>query len=91
LDPFSEGAKIADSLQFIVGQLDLEMLLEACEQVESLQAVDAELLEKIIVSSKFFARDIEMFRRKLEDLFSGIWQRAHNFYLAINVPDFCVT
>jgi hypothetical protein len=32
-----------------------------------------------------------MFRRKLENLFSGILQCAHNLYLAISLPYSCVT
>ena len=49
LDALGERAEIADALKFVVGQLDAEMLLDAREQVERLQAVDAELLEEIVV------------------------------------------
>src|SRR5271168_1526839 len=39
----------------------MEMLLDTGEEVESLQAVDAELFEEIVVGRQLFARDFEMF------------------------------
>ena len=48
MDAFGKRAEIADALEFVVGQLDVEMLLDAREQIERLQAVDAELLEEIV-------------------------------------------
>ena len=64
---FGERAEIADALQFVIRQLDVEMLLEPREQVERLQAVDAERLEEIVVRLELFARHFEMRRGELQD------------------------
>ena len=55
MDPLGESAEVAYALEFVVGELDMEMLFEAGEQVERLQAVDAELLEEIVVGRELIA------------------------------------
>ena len=52
MDALGESAEVADALKFVVGQLDMEMLLDARQQIERLQAVDAELLEEIVVRTE---------------------------------------
>src|SRR5438132_11943408 len=48
LNPFSQGPEVADSLNFVVRQLDAEMTFEAGEPPPGLQAVDAESLGTIL-------------------------------------------
>jgi len=69
LNPLGEGAEIGYALEFVVGELDLEMLLDAGQQVEGLEAVDAELLEEIVVGGELVALDFEMF----------VFLSCHNF------------
>ena len=49
LDTFRERAEVADALQFVIGQFDAEMIFQAGEQFQRLQAVDAQFLEEIVV------------------------------------------
>src|SRR5713226_4659325 len=67
LDAASQGAEVADALQLVVRQLDAEVVFEARQQVERLEAVNAELLEEIIVRGELFPRHLEMLRRQIED------------------------
>jgi hypothetical protein len=60
---FGERPEITDALKFVIGQLDVKMLFEARQQIERLQAVDAERLEEVVVSAKLLARHFEMRRR----------------------------
>src|SRR5437879_12833925 len=48
LNPFSQGPEVADSLNFVVRQLDAEMTFEAGRHLQPLQACEAEALEKIV-------------------------------------------
>src|SRR2546430_1827822 len=48
VNPFSKGLEVADALNLVIGQLDVEMIFEAREHFQRLQAVDAEFLEKIV-------------------------------------------
>jgi hypothetical protein len=41
LDAGGEGAKVAYALDFVVGELDAEVIFEAAEEFESLQTIDA--------------------------------------------------
>src|SRR5271154_430697 len=52
LDFARQGAKVADTLQFIVRQLDMKMTFQFGKQVERLQAVNAKCLEKIAIGRK---------------------------------------
>ena len=45
------------------------MMLEPGEQIQRLQAVDSKSLEEIVVGSELLARDFELRRRQVEDLF----------------------
>ena len=55
-----QGAEVAHALQFVVRQLDVEMILQLREQIQRLQAVDAESLKEIVVGGEFFARNLEV-------------------------------
>ena len=73
LDPAGQGSEVGHSLQFVVGKLDVEMMLEPGKQIERLQAVDPERLEEIIVGSQFLARHFELRRRQVEDLVQSLF------------------
>lgn len=76
--PFCQRAEIAHPLKFVVGQLDVEMLFQSCEQIESLEAVDAQRLEKIIPGIEVFARHVEMRGRQLEDFVRRLIESVHD-------------
>jgi hypothetical protein len=61
LNPLGESAKVGDALEFVVGELNLEMLFDASEEVEGLEAVDAELFEEVVVGRELIALNFEMF------------------------------
>ena len=48
LNARSECAKVADALNFVIGQLDAEMIFEAREQFKGLQTIDPELFVEIV-------------------------------------------
>lgn len=60
-------AEIAHTLQFIVGKLNVKMILELRQKIERLQAVDTERLEKIVVRRKLLARHLEVSGSQIED------------------------
>ena len=76
-DSFSQAASVGDALQLVIRQLDREVLFEAGEELEDLQAVDAERLEKIGVRSERRAVDAEVPRREVEDLAGQFLYIAH--------------
>ncbi len=49
MDARRKGAEVADALDFVVRQLDAKMIFQAGEQLESLETIDAQLFEEIIV------------------------------------------
>ena len=51
LDSARECAEIGYALEFVVWQLNPKMMLDAGEQIERLQAVNAERLKEVIVGS----------------------------------------
>jgi len=62
-----QRSEVGNPLQFIVGQLDLEVMLKPGQQIQCLQAVNPERLEEIVVGSEFFPRDFELSRGKIEN------------------------
>jgi len=52
--------EIGDSLQFIIRKLHIKVVLQTSEQIERLQAVDPESLEKVIVGRELFAGHFEV-------------------------------
>ncbi len=52
LNAVGQRAEIGYALHFVVGQLDAEVMFQAREQIERLQAVDLELFVKIVVRRK---------------------------------------
>jgi hypothetical protein len=77
LNALSEGAEVAHALELVVGQLDVEMLFEPAKQFKRLQAVNAQLLEEIVLGMEFGARDVEVGGGKIEDFAGGLVEGAH--------------
>src|SRR5207249_1762948 len=77
LDAGGEGAKVADSLDFVVGKLDAEVVFEAAQKLEGLEAIDAQLAEEVVIRRKRAGGDVEVFGRELEDLLGGLLDGAH--------------
>jgi hypothetical protein len=77
LDALGEGFEVADTLNFVVGKFDAEMIFETREHFESLEAVDAEFLVKIVVGHEGARRDFELLGGEFEDLLRGLFDGAH--------------
>ena len=63
-----EGPEVGDSLQFVVGKFDVEVMLKPGKQIQRLQAIDPERLEEVVVGSQLFARNLELGRGKVKYL-----------------------
>src|SRR5690349_4297359 len=57
------------------------MMLQLCQQIESLQAIDTEGLEKIVIRREFLARNLEMRGSEAEHLVQCVIHRGHVFYI----------
>ena len=79
LDAGGESAEVAYALHFVVGEFDAEVIFEAAEKFEGLQAVDAELFEEVVVGRERAYRHIEVLRRKFEDLLRCLINGSHRY------------
>jgi hypothetical protein len=77
LDALGEGFEIAYALNFVVGELDAEMIFEAREHFESLEAIDAELFVEIVVGYEGTRWDLELLGCEVEDFLRGLFDGAH--------------
>ena len=75
------GAEISDALQFVIGHLDVKMILKPGQQVERLQAVDVECLEEVLVRFEQVERHLEVLGGKIENFFQGLILGIHNLFL----------
>ncbi len=90
MNPFGEGAEVGYALEFVVGELDVEMLFDAGEEVEGLEAVDAELFEEIVVGSELLALHFEMLGGEAQDFVGGFVQGVHVFLSCHNFAWVCM-
>src|SRR5260370_1061097 len=67
------------ALQFVVRQLDAEVMLQSRQQIERLQAVDSQRPEEVVVGRKFFPRHLKVGRRKIENLVERVIGRRHEY------------
>src|SRR5579871_3667290 len=79
LDLTGQSAKITDTLQFVIGQFDVEVILQLCEQVECLKAVNAEGFEKVFIRGQLIARDFEMSGGEVKNFVKRLIGGRHNF------------
>ena len=60
MDPLRQSPEIRDTLHFVIRQFYVEVLLQASEQTERLQAVDAKFFEEVIIRRQALPRDFEL-------------------------------
>jgi hypothetical protein len=77
LNPLGESAEVAYTLKFVIGELNLEMLLDARQEIERLKAIDSKLLEEVVVGSQLFLGDLEMVGSQAKDFIDCILECAH--------------
>lgn len=77
-----QSAEVSNTLQFVVGQLDFEMLLKPGKQIERLQAVDSQGLKEIVVRRKLSPRHFEMRGCEVQHFFNSLISSGHNKSLA---------
>jgi hypothetical protein len=90
LDPLGERAEVGYALEFVIRELDLEMLFDAAEEIEGLQAVDAELFEEIVIGGKLLALNFEMFGCEAQDFVCGVVNGVHVFLSCHNFGWVCM-
>ena len=73
-----QRSEIGNALQFVIRKLHAKVMFKLRQQVQGLQTVDPECLEKIIVGSKVFSRHFEVCRSKIQYLVQGLVGRLHN-------------
>src|SRR5882762_616702 len=78
LDAFGEGFEVADALHFVVRGFDVEVIFDAREEFQSLQAVDAQLLEKVVLRRKSSRGQFEMRSSQIQHFPSGLFQCWHD-------------
>jgi len=78
LNPSGQGSEIGNALQFVIRKLHAKVMFKLRQQVQGLQTVNPECLEKIIVGRKFFSRHFEVCRSKIQYLVQGLVGRLHN-------------
>ena len=77
LNSGSQCAKVGDALQFVIRELNPEMILQFREQVERLQAVDTERLEEVFFRGELLARHLEVRRGECEDRVESLFCCFH--------------
>lgn len=74
-----QSAEVRYTLQFVIWKLDMEMIFQFREQIERLQAVNSESLEKISVRMQIFSRHFEVRSGKVQDLVESLISSGHRF------------
>jgi hypothetical protein len=77
MNPFGQRAKIGDSLKFVVRNLYVEVGFQLGKKIQSLEAVDAQFLEEIVIRIESAGRNLEMVGGKLQKLFECLIWRGH--------------
>src|ERR1019366_4363737 len=72
LDPIRQRPEIRHALQFIVRQLDREVMFQPRQQIKRLQTVDAQSFEKIVVGRELLPRDLKMQSRETQDFIERV-------------------
>ena len=68
LNPIGEGSKIGHALKFVIGKFDIEMVLQFRQEIQSLKAVDLQLLEEVVVWTEIRGRHLKMAGREINQL-----------------------
>ena len=77
MDSGGEGAEVAYALDFVIRELDAEMIFEAAEKFERLQTVDAELLEEVVIRRERIGGNLEMLGGEVQHFLGGLIDGTH--------------
>ena len=77
LDPASQRPEIRDTLQLVIRQFDIEMMLQPGQQIQRLQAVDSQGREEVVIGSELFTRNFEVRRGQIQDFVKGSVSSLH--------------
>src|SRR5579862_9072282 len=77
LNAAGQGAEVRYSLQLVVRQFDVKMVLQPRQQIERLQTVDPESFEEVVIGRQLLARHFKVGRRKSKDLVEGLVGGLH--------------
>src|ERR1700693_4169268 len=72
-----KGPEVGDSLELVVGQFDVEVMLKPGKQIHRLQAIDPESFDKVVVGGQLFARNLELGRGKVKYLVERLLRFWH--------------
>src|ERR1700687_5508695 len=78
LDAGGKCVEVADALYFVIREFNAEMIFQAREQFQGLQAVDPQLLVEIVAWLKIGARKFEMSSGKIQDLVRCLFDCFHH-------------
>jgi len=72
-----KGPEVGDSLQFVVGKFDIEVMFKPGKQIQRLQAINPESFEEVVVGSQLFTRNLELGRGKVKYLVERLFRFWH--------------
>src|SRR5271157_1402464 len=78
-----QRAEVGHALQFIIRQLDMEVIFQLGQQVERLQAVNAQRFKEVAVGSEFFARHFEMCGGEGKNFVQRLLSGLHRHFILI--------
>jgi hypothetical protein len=78
LDPVGQRSEIRHALEFVVRQLDAKMIFQPRQQIERLQAVDAERLKEVVIRGEPLSRHFEVSRCKVQYLIKCLFMYHHD-------------
>ena len=77
LDAGGEGAEVAYSSDFVIGELDAKVVFKPSEKFKGLQAVDSQFLEEIVIRLKVGARNLEVRRGEIQNFIGCLVEGFH--------------
>jgi hypothetical protein len=72
-----QRTEIGNALQFVIRKFYVKMILQLGQQVERLQAINLETLEKIVIRMQFIPRHLEVRRSKAKYFFQRLVSGLH--------------
>ena len=70
--------KVADTLYFVIGEFDVEMVFDAREEFEGLQGVDAKFFEEIVFGRECAGREFEVRGGEIQHFLGGLLESGHD-------------
>src|SRR5262244_1084107 len=84
LNALRQRAEIGDALQFVVWQLDMEMVFQSSQKIERLQAIYTQSLKEVVIGRESFARNLEVRRGEVKNLVECLVLGAHSHFIIIS-------